>query len=109
MMSAGKRVIRVPDRSVNHRFCAVIVVGDSLRDAGIQSGDVAVCRMQKHLDYDGQLTAVLTPSGLTLKYVFKDFEDKVRLEGANSNYLPQWYDAQDVSFQGVVVRIERDF
>lgn len=63
--------------------------------------------MQRTINRPGQLAAILLPDGLTLKYCFPDGSG-VRLEGAHLSYHPQWYPAEDVSIQAIVIRIERD-
>jgi len=104
----GWRQIRRPrDYKPGQRYCAVIVNGVSLQNAGILNGDHAILRMQRTINRTGQLAAILLPDGLTLKYIYPDGAG-VRLEGASLSYRPQWYPADDVSIQAIVIRIERD-
>ena len=80
--------------------------GESLVDAGIIDGDIAIFR-KTHEAREGELVVALTPFGLTIKYLF--YEDgRIVLRPANPLYEDQIYDVQDVEIRGVVKRIERD-
>ncbi len=104
----GWRDIRRPrDYHPSHRYCAVLVNGTSLTNDGILHGDYAILRLQPKLNYPGQLAAVFVPEGLTLKYCHPDGSG-IRLEGASLTYVPQWFSADDVKVQAIVIRIERD-
>jgi SOS-response transcriptional repressor LexA len=92
------------------RFCAAPVAGNSLIDEGIIDGDYVIVRLNFE-DYDitpGKLAVVNTPYGLLLKHVYQTLDRKVRLVSANPAYEDIVLDADDVTVQGVVVRIERD-
>lgn len=82
------------------------VRGDSLIEAGITDGSLAICRRMLPQG-NGELCAVLTPDGMTLKYVHWQRGGKVVLRGANPKYKPVCYYAEDIQVQGVVVLIER--
>lgn len=105
----GWREIRLPrGYRENKQYCAVQINGDSLRDAAILNGDYAICRLTPVLEFDGQLAAVSVGGGITLKFVYFSSGNKVRLESRNAAYADRWFDADDVSIQAVVIRIERD-
>lgn len=105
----GWRVIRAPENAKQtDSFFTVVINGDSLIDAAILNGDLAICRHSRQLDRNGQLAAVLVPGGMVLKYVYFGSENRVRLESRNARYRDLWFDADQIVIQAVVVRIERD-
>lgn len=63
---------------------ALRVKGDSMKDAGIFSGDVAVINRQQDVA-DGEIAAVLLDDDATLKFVFRQ-EGSVILRGANTAF-----------------------
>jgi SOS-response transcriptional repressor LexA len=85
-------------------FCQARICGDSLIDAGIHEGDVAVIRTT----FDnwelkpGQLLAVWSPYGLLLKFVYWTLKGEVRLVSANKACADIVLDAEDVAIKGVV-------
>jgi SOS-response transcriptional repressor LexA len=98
--------VRLPHDIDPRQYFVVRVSGDSLTGVGIRHGDYAVCRRAQEAR-NGQLCAVLTPDGVTLKHVI--FQRRcVELVSANPRYEPMAYRHDDVSIQGIVVSIERD-
>ena len=104
----GWRKVRVPKnyRPGEHLF-VLQVLGDSLRDDAIVSGDWAICLATQTLQ-NGKLAAVLVNGGMTMKYVFLDPDGTVWLEGAHPNHPAKAYRPEDVEVQAQVIRIERD-
>jgi repressor LexA len=104
----GWRTIRIPrGYRKEHSYCAVLISGDSLIDEGILDGDYAICRLTSELERNGQLAAVLLADGLVLKHVW--FEGRrVRLQSRNRKYNDRVLSVEEVTIQGLVVRIERD-
>lgn len=84
------------------QFVGVKIVGDSLVNDGIADGDIAIVYMT-HDVREGDLAAVLTPFGMTIKYVYSELGNVVRLEGANDTYAPRRFDVSEVTVQGRVV------
>ena len=102
----GSYHTRLPRRP-RARFAAVRINGDSLIEAQIFDGQIAVIELTPELQFNGQLAAVLTPEGLTLKHCW--FEGHlVRLLACNRRYRPQLWPVEEVTVQGFVVRIEKD-
>lgn len=60
------------------------VEGDSMKDAGIQSGDMVVFERTSNFK-PGQIVVALTEDGYTLKYLRKK-ADRFYLEAANDSY-----------------------
>lgn len=62
------------------------VRGDSMIDAGIVEGDVAVVKRAEHFE-NGEIIVANTADGVTIKKGYKD-SDHLRLEPANEAYSP---------------------
>jgi repressor LexA len=65
---------------------ALHVQGDSMRDAGIMDGDVAVFRQQQTAD-NGDIVVAMVDEAVTLKRFFKE-KNRVRLQAENPQYPP---------------------
>lgn len=67
---------------------ALRVSGDSMVDAGIKDGNLALIKRQDYVDFPGQIAAVLIGEEATLKYVFPDNHGGCWLVAANRRYQP---------------------
>jgi repressor LexA len=95
-VAAGRPIEAVEDRqsvSLGDLFgtaddvFALEVVGDSMIEEGIDSGDYVVCRRSQNAD-DGELVvAIMGEEEVTLKRFFLE-KDRVRLQPANEAYDP---------------------
>jgi repressor LexA len=65
---------------------ALHVKGDSMRDAGIMDGDIAVFRHQQTAD-NGDIVVAMVDEAVTLKRFFKE-KNRVRLQAENPDYPP---------------------
>ena len=80
------------------------VRGDSMIDAHITDGDYVVIRPQQTA-HDGDIVvAQVEENAVTLKRFFKE-KNRVRLQPANDQYPPQFYDA--VRIQGKLIGVIR--
>ena len=80
------------------------VRGDSMVDAHIMDGDLVVIREQQTA-LDGDIVvAQVEENAVTLKRFFKE-RDRIRLQPANDEYEPQFY--EDVRIQGKLVGVIR--
>lgn len=66
---------------------ALRVKGDSMVDAGIMDGDIAIIKKQPVAEHDDIVAALLEESEVTLKRL-KHKDRKYHLEPANKNYPP---------------------
>ncbi len=66
---------------------ALRVSGDSMKDAGIFDGDIAILKKQS-IAQEGDIVVALIEDEATLKYFYRESEDTVRLEPANTAYKP---------------------
>jgi len=101
---AGETV-SVPDMiSANESTYVLRVRGNSMVDAHIMDGDLVVIREQQTA-LDGDIVvAQVEENAVTLKRFFKE-RGRIRLQPANSEFEPQYYD--DVRIQGKLVGVIR--
>jgi repressor LexA len=75
-------------------FFALRVKGDSMIDAGIHDGDIAIIRKQKTVN-NGEVVAALIDDEATLK-IFKKEKNRIKLLPANPAYEPLILNEVDV-------------
>ena len=80
------------------------VRGDSMIDAHITDGDYVVIRPQQTARDGDIVVAQVEENAVTLKRFFKE-KGRVRLQPANEQYPPQFYD--DVRIQGKLIGVIR--
>ncbi len=84
------------------------VQGDSMIDAHIKPGDLALIRPQKQVE-QGDVAVVRVGEEATLKYFFKE-KNRIRLQPANRAYEPMYlYDNDDMEVIGKVAGILRQY
>ena len=102
------RVTVPPSMRRSKQTYAIRVRGDSMRDAGILDGDLAIINPVDKVR-DGSIVAVLIDNQeVTLKELARD-GDFVELRPANPNYPTRRYSAERVAIQGVLSGILRDY
>ena len=80
------------------------VRGDSMVDAHIMDGDLVVIRQQQTARDGDIVVAQVEENAVTLKRFFRE-RGRVRLQPANTQYEPQYY--EDVRIQGKLVGVIR--
>ena len=88
---------------------ALIVNGDSMKDAYIADGDMVLMEPinDQNLIRNGTIVSAMVPgSGTTLKYFFRK-NDHILLEAANENYDPIKIGFDEVSIQGKLLAVWR--
>ncbi len=83
------------------------VRGESMVEDGILDGDYVVVARRSKAD-SGQTVVALVRGEATLKRYYSEGA-KVRLQPANSAMRPLTFDARDVTIQGVVTGLIRDY
>ncbi len=83
------------------------VRGESMIEAGILDGDYVVVARRSKAD-SGQTVVALVRGEATLKRYYSEGA-KVRLQPANASMRPLTFDARDVTIQGVVTGLIRDY
>jgi repressor LexA len=84
---------------------ALTVKGDSMRDAGITSGDVIIARRQQSA-HNGEIVVALLEDEATVKTYYKE-SDHIRLQPENDAFEP--IIARDVELMGKVVMAIKRF
>lgn len=84
---------------------ALRVTGDSMKDAGIHDGDIAMIKKQDFAG-DGEIVVALIEDEATLKYFYKEAK-RIRLEPANKAYKPIF--AQEVIILGILSGVYRQY
>lgn len=82
---------------------ALRVAGDSMKDAGIYDGDIAVIQKQE-VARDGEIVVALIEDEATLKYFHRE-KKRIRLQPANKAYKPIY--ATEPTILGKLVGIYR--
>ncbi|QEN04809.1 repressor LexA [Thiospirochaeta perfilievii] len=84
---------------------ALNVVGDSMINAGILPGDIAVFKQQSTAN-NGTIVAAMLEDSVTLKRFYKE-SNRVKLKAENESYSPIY--TQNVSILGKLVTIVRTY
>ncbi|MGI5173718.1 transcriptional repressor LexA [Treponema sp. OMZ 840] len=87
------------------RYFALFVRGDSMIDAGILEGDLAVIRQQNYAE-NGSIVVALIEDSVTLKRFFKEAA-RIKLQAENAAYKPIY--CQNVKILGVLSNIIRNY
>ncbi|MDR2738681.1 MAG: transcriptional repressor LexA [Treponema sp.] len=89
----------------NSHYFALKVRGDSMIEAGIMDGDIAVIEKQESAE-NREIVVALVDEAVTLKRFFKE-STRVRLEPENSNYKPIY--TQNARILGRLAHIIRSY
>ncbi len=101
----GTETLAVPEAvAANGDAYVLRVRGDSMIDAHITDGDYVVIRPQQTARDGDIVVAQVEENAVTLKRFFKE-KDRVRLQPANDQYPPQFYDT--VHIQGKLIGVIR--
>jgi repressor LexA len=89
----------------NRVYFAVKVRGDSMQDAGIMDGDMAVIEKQNSAK-NGEIVIAVVEDAVTLKRFYKE-NSRIRLEAENRNFNPIY--CRDVRILGRLALIIRHY
>jgi repressor LexA len=89
----------------NRVYFAVKVRGDSMQNAGIMDGDMAVIEKQSMVR-NGEIAVAVVDDAVTLKRFFKE-SSRIRLQAENPDYKPIY--CQDVRILGRLAQIIRNY
>ena len=84
---------------------ALRVQGDSMHDAGILDGDIAIIRHQQNAD-NGDIVVAMIEEAVTLKRFFLE-SNRVRLQAENPNYPPIF--TQNLRILGRLRAVQRTY
>ncbi len=85
---------------------ALRVKGDSMKDAGILSGDLAICEPRQYAQNGEIIVALINSEEATVKRFFLR-DDHIELRPENADYSPMRYDFGEVLVQGKIIGIHR--
>jgi len=88
-----------------HLF-ALRVRGDSMKDAGILDGDLAICEPRQYAQNGEVVVALIHQEEATVKRFFLH-PDHIELRPENPAYAPMHYGFDEVLIQGKVIGIQR--
>ncbi|MDP8905027.1 MAG: transcriptional repressor LexA [Chloroflexota bacterium] len=101
----ASETLSVPDTLAASQDAYVLRVrGDSMIEAHITDGDFVVIRPQETAHNGDIVVAQVEENAVTLKRFFRE-KDRIRLQPANEQYPPQYYD--DVRIQGKLIGVIR--
>lgn len=89
----------------NHLF-GLRVSGDSMINAGILSGDIAICRPRQYAENGEIVVVLIRQEEATVKRFFAE-KDHILLRPENPEYAPARYGFDEVLVQGKVIGIQR--
>ena len=101
----ASETLSVPDALISSGDAYVLKVrGDSMIDAHITDGDFVVIRPQQTARDGDIVVAQVEENSVTLKRFYKE-KNRIRLQPANEQYPPQYYD--NVNIQGKLIGVIR--
>ena len=88
---------------------ALKVQGDSMIDEQIRDGDYIVVSSQESAENGQMVVALVGGEAATVKKLYREPGNRIRLQPANAGMTPILVDARDVRVQGVVVGVIRKY
>ncbi len=88
---------------------ALKVQGDSMIDEQIRDGDYIVVSSQESAENGQMVVALVGGEAATVKKLYREPGNRIRLQPANAGMTPILVDAHDVRVQGVVVGVIRKY
>jgi repressor LexA len=85
---------------------ALRVKGDSMKDAGILNGDLAICEPRQYAQNGEIVVALINDEEATAKRFFLR-KKYIELRPENAEYTPMRYGFSEVLIQGKVIGIQR--
>jgi len=85
---------------------ALYVVGDSMINAGILNGDIAICEPRQYAENGEIVVALIHQEEATVKRFFVR-DDHIVLHPENPEYTAMRYNFDEVLVQGKVIGIQR--
>ena len=90
------------------KLFALKVNGESMREIGILDGDVVIVQ-QTHNIRRGDIVVAMVDNETTVKSYFPAPDARVELRPANLDFTSQFYPVENVSIQGKVVSLQRQY
>jgi repressor LexA len=107
---ASNETIAVPEDLVGRRETYVLrVKGDSMIDEQIRDGDYVIVERRENARDGEMVVALVDGERATLKKLYRESDGRVRLQPANPEMKPMFFEADRVRVQGVVVGLLRRY
>ena len=90
----------------NQNIFALRVKGDSMKDAGILNGDLAICEPRQYAQNGEIVVALINSEEATVKRFFLH-DDHIELRPENTDFAPMRYGFGEVLVQGKIIGIHR--
>lgn len=90
------------------KLFALKVNGESMREIGILDGDVVIVQ-QTHNIRRGDIVVAMVDNETTVKSYYPAPDARVELRPANQEFNSQFYPVENVSIQGRVVSLQRQY
>ncbi len=85
------------------------VVGDSMIDEQIRDGDYIIVNNRPTAEEGEMVVALVDGESATVKKLYREPDGRIRLQPANEALSPQYFDADQVAIQGIVVGVIRRY
>lgn len=85
------------------------VRGDSMIDEQIRDGDFVVINERRSVDNGETVIALIDNTAATVKKFYRERDGRIRLQPANETMNPLYVHENDVTIQGVVVGVLRQY
>jgi repressor LexA len=85
------------------------VRGNSMIDEQIRDGDFVVINERRSVDNGETVIALIDNSAATVKKFYRERDGRIRLQPANETMSPLYVHENDVTIQGVVVGVMRQY
>ena len=101
--------LHLPEHLKPSTRCFILQVsGDSMKEAGILDGDLAIIEQRTHARNGEIVVALIDQTEATLKFI-EQYPHEIVLIPANSQYSPQYYRPDQVQIQGVLSGLMRSY
>lgn len=106
-----REVIQVPPDLLRRRGENYVlrVVGDSMIEEQIRDGDYIIVNSRPVAEEGEMVVALVDGENATVKKLYREPGDRIRLQPANHELAPMLYDAHRVQIQGIVVGVIRRY
>ncbi len=85
------------------------VVGDSMIEEQIRDGDYIIVNSRPNAEEGEMVVALIEGDSATVKKLYRERDGRIRLQPANERLEPMYFNAEDVTVQGVVVGVIRRY
>jgi repressor LexA len=85
------------------------VVGNSMIEEQIRDGDYVIVNSRPVADDGEMVVALVGGEAATVKKLYRESDGRIRLQPANHELPPMFFDADEITIQGIVVGVIRRY